>query len=44
MTDGEKLDLSRKRNECIKLSSDIKAKQEMQDIYINMHSNKLMAL
>lgn len=38
------LDLSRKLNECIKLSSDIKDKQEIQDIYINMHNNKLMAL
>lgn len=38
------LDLSRKLNECIKLSSDIKAKQEMQDIYINMHENKLKTL
>lgn len=38
------LDLSRKLNECIKISSDIKDKQEIQDIYINMHNNKLMAL
>ncbi|MBO5030315.1 MAG: hypothetical protein J6D08_00265 [Lachnospiraceae bacterium] len=38
------LDLSRKLNECIKLSSDIKDKQELQDIYINMHNNKLKAL
>lgn len=38
------LDLSRKLNESIKLSSDIKDKQEIQDIYINMHNNKLKAL
>lgn len=38
------LDLSRKLNECIKLASDIKAKQEIQDIYINMHDSKLKAL
>jgi len=38
------LDLSRKLNECIKLSSDIKDKQEIQDIFINMHNNKLKAL
>ena len=38
------LDLSRKLNECIKLSSDIKDKQELQDIRINMHSTKLMTL
>ncbi len=38
------LDLSRKLNECIRLSSDIKDKQEIQDIYINMHNNKLKAL
>lgn len=38
------LDLSRKLNECIKISSDIKDKQELQDIYINMHNNKLRAL
>ena len=38
------LDLSRKLNECIKLSSDIKDKQELQDIYINMHDSKLKAL
>ncbi|MDE7479380.1 MAG: hypothetical protein K2M91_15840 [Lachnospiraceae bacterium] len=38
------LDLSRKLNECIRLSSDIKDKQEIQDIYINMHNNKLMML
>ena len=35
------LDLSRKLNECIRLSNDIKDKQEIQDIYINMHNNKL---
>ncbi len=38
------LDLSRKLNEAVKLSSDIKAKQEIQDIYINMHQNQLRAL
>lgn len=38
------LDLSRKLNECIKISSDIKDKQEIQDIYINMHNSKLRAL
>ncbi|MDE6063930.1 MAG: hypothetical protein K2G20_05020, partial [Lachnospiraceae bacterium] len=29
------LDLSRKLDDCVKISSDIKAKQEIQDIYIN---------
>ena len=38
------LDLSRKLNECIRLSNDIKDKQEIQDIYINIHDNKLKAL
>ncbi|MCD8038562.1 MAG: hypothetical protein LUE96_05690 [Lachnospiraceae bacterium] len=38
------LDLSRNLHECIRLSSDIKNKQEIQDIYINMHDNKLRAL
>ena len=38
------LDLSRKLNECIRLSNDIKDKQEIQDIYINMHNNQLKAL
>lgn len=38
------LDLSRKLDDCVKISSDIKAKQEIQDIYINMHNNKLKAL
>lgn len=38
------LDLSRKLNECIRLSSDIKDKQEIQDIYINTYNNKLRAL
>lgn len=37
-------DLSRKLDECIKLSSEVKSKQEIQDIYINMHENKLKAL
>lgn len=38
------LDLSRKLNECIRLSNDINDKQEIQDIYINMHNSKLKAL
>lgn len=38
------LDLSRKLNECIRLSSDIRDKQEIQDIFINMHNSKLRAL
>ena len=38
------LNLSRKLNECVKLSNDIKAKQEVQDIYINMHHNQLKAI
>lgn len=38
------LDLSRKLDECIKLSGEVKNKQEIQDIYINMHENKLKAL
>ncbi len=38
------LDLSRKLNECIRLSSDIKAKQEIQDVFINFHTSKLRAL
>lgn len=38
------LDLSRKLNEAIKISSDIQAKQELQDIYINMHESKLKVL
>ena len=37
-------DLSKKLNECIRLSNDIKDKQEIQDIYINMHNNKLRTL
>ncbi len=36
--------LSRKLNECIKLSSDIKDKQEIKDIYVNMHDSKLKVL
>lgn len=35
------LDISRKLNETIRISSDIKAKQEIQDIYLNTHENKL---
>lgn len=38
------LDLSRKLNECIKLSNDVKDRQEIQDIYTNMYHNKLKAL
>ncbi|RKJ22022.1 hypothetical protein D7X48_00030 [bacterium D16-50] len=38
------LDLSRKLNECIKLSNDVKDRQEIQDIYLNMHYGKLMAM
>ena len=38
------LDLSRKLNEYINISNIIKDKQEIQDIYINMHNNKLKAL
>ena len=39
-----RLDLSRKLNECIKLSNDVKDRQEIQDIYLNMHHGKLMAI
>lgn len=35
------LDLSRKLNEVVRIASDIKAKQEMQDIYLNTHETKL---
>ena len=38
------LDLSRNLNECIKLSNDVKARQVMQDIYINMHNSKIRTL
>ena len=38
------LDLSRKLNECIKLSNDVRDKQEIQDIYINMHNTRLKAM
>lgn len=38
------LDLSRKLNECIKLSNDVRDKQEIQDIYINMHNSRLKAM
>ena len=38
------LDLSRKLNEAVRIVSDIKAKQEIQDIFINVHDNKLKAL
>lgn len=38
------LDLSRKLDECISLSGSVKAKQEIQEIYINRHDNMLKAL
>ena len=38
------LDLYRKLNECVKLSSDVMAKQETQDLYITMHDIKLKAM
>lgn len=40
------LELSRKLNECIHISSDIKAKQEILDVFINMQktNNRLRAL
>ena len=38
------LDLLRKLNELVKLYGEIKDKQEVHDIYINMHDNKLKAL
>ncbi len=52
MTDSQKLDLILKKvdtldakvSDCIQISNAIKAKQEMQDIFINMHDNKLRAL
>ena len=38
------LDLSRNLNECIKLSNDVKTRQVVQDIYINMHNSKIRTL
>lgn len=38
------LDLSRKLNETIKIASDIQAKQEIQDIFLNSHESKMKAL
>lgn len=38
------LDLSRKLNESIKLANEVAARQEIQDIYINMHERKLKVL
>lgn len=38
------LDLSRKLNECVKISNDIKSKQEILDIFINMQKSKLLTL
>ena len=35
------LDLSRKLNVAVRIASDIKAKQEIQDIYLNTHETKL---
>lgn len=43
VTEGH-FDLSRKLDECIKLSSALNAKQQIQDIYFNIHDNKLKAL
>ncbi len=37
-------DLSRKLNKCIILSNEIKDKQEIQGIYINIYNNKLGVL
>ncbi|MCM1038963.1 MAG: hypothetical protein NC314_08275 [Roseburia sp.] len=37
------LDLSRKLDECILLSSEVKARQEIQDLYINRHESLLKA-
>lgn len=38
------LDLSRNLHECIELSDDVKNRQEIQDVYINMHNSKIRAL
>ena len=38
------LDLLRNLHECVKLASDIKSKQEIQDIFIATHNNKLKML
>ena len=38
------LDLSRRLNECIELSNDVKARQVIQGIYINMHNSKIRTL
>ena len=38
------LDLSRKLNKCIQISSDIKDKQEIQDIYNNMPTTRLQVV
>ena len=38
------LDLSRNLHECVRLASDIKSKQEIQDIFIVAHDNKLKAM
>ncbi len=38
------LDLSRKLNDCIGLSNEVKARQEIQDVYLNMHEAKLKAM
>ena len=38
------LDLYRNLKDCINLSSEVKARQEMQDIYINIHDTQLKSL
>ena len=38
------LDLSRKLNQAIKITSDIQAKQELQDIYLNAHENRIKTI
>ena len=37
------LELYRNLKDCINLSKEVKARQEMQDIYINIHDTKLKA-
>ena len=38
------LDLSRKLNEAIHIASDIKSRQEIQDIYLNQYESKLKSI
>lgn len=38
------LDLSRKLNEAIHIASDIKSRQEIQDIYLNQHESRLKSI